>query len=219
MSTNYQSTYERLCTHARQVAILNSTLSLLGWDERTKLPKAGGEYRAEQMSFLAGFIHKKLVAPEVGEWLAELVLSPTAARKTRLRPVIDADLVVLDDLFLSKRLPEGGAELLQSLIHQRYKLRRSLIVTSNRVIADWAPTSATTPPPPRCSTGSCIAVTCSSSRAAATGSKKPPRSLHANPNHDNNSHRPAHPRGNLTRPRVEEIQVTAGEANRGRHVK
>ena len=58
-----RSTYERLCTHAREVAILNSTQSLLGWDERTKLPPAGGEYRAEQMSFLAGFIHRSKRRP------------------------------------------------------------------------------------------------------------------------------------------------------------
>jgi DNA replication protein DnaC len=74
---------------------------------------------------------------DTDEFIAEHALSVPAVRKTRLRPVIDADLVVLDDLFLSKRLPEGGAELLQSLIHQRYKLRRSLVVTTNRVIADW----------------------------------------------------------------------------------
>ena len=67
-----RDTYDRLCKHAREVAILNSTQSLLGWDERTKLPPAGGEYRAEQMSYLAGLIHKKQTAPEVGEWLAEL---------------------------------------------------------------------------------------------------------------------------------------------------
>jgi carboxypeptidase Taq len=73
------ATYEKLCTHAREVAILNSTQSLLGWDERTKLPPAGGEYRAEQMSYLAGFTHKKLTAPEVGEWLTELADSELAA--------------------------------------------------------------------------------------------------------------------------------------------
>src|SRR4051795_2253329 len=78
MTDNYQATYERLCNHVRQVAILNSTQGLLGWDERTKLPPAGGEYRADQMSFLAGFIHQKQTAPEVGEWLAELIDSPLA---------------------------------------------------------------------------------------------------------------------------------------------
>lgn len=29
------------------------------------------------------------------------------------------------------------AELLQTLVHRRYKLRRSIVVTSNRVVQDW----------------------------------------------------------------------------------
>ena len=74
----YQSTYGKLCAHAREVAILTSTQYLLGWDERTKLPPAGGAYRAEQMSYLAGMIHKRETAREVGEWLAELSGSPLA---------------------------------------------------------------------------------------------------------------------------------------------
>jgi carboxypeptidase Taq len=79
MTGNYQATYEKLCAHAREVALLHSTQSLLGWDERTKLPPDAGPYRAEQMSFLAGLIHKRETAPEVGEWLAELTDSPLAA--------------------------------------------------------------------------------------------------------------------------------------------
>ncbi|HEY3393832.1 MAG TPA: carboxypeptidase M32 [Lacipirellulaceae bacterium] len=79
MSDKYQTTYEKLCAHAREVALLHSTQSLLGWDERTKLPPAAGPYRAEQMSYLAGLIHKRETAPEVGEWLAELADSPLAA--------------------------------------------------------------------------------------------------------------------------------------------
>jgi carboxypeptidase Taq len=75
----YQAAYDRLCAHAREVALLSSTQSLLGWDERTKLPPAGAEYRAEQMSFLAGMIHKRETAPEVGDWLADLEGSPLAA--------------------------------------------------------------------------------------------------------------------------------------------
>jgi len=100
-------------------------------------PGTGKSHASKAIAYNAILQGYRVVYVDTDEWLAELVLSPAAARKTRLRPVIDADLVVLDDLFLSKRLPEGGAELLQSLIHQRYKLRRSLIVTSNRVIADW----------------------------------------------------------------------------------
>ena len=100
-------------------------------------PGTGKSHACKAIAYNAILQGYRVVYLDTDEWLTELVLSPAAARKTRLRPVIDADLVVLDDLFLSKRLPEGGAELLQSLIHQRYKLRRSLIVTSNRVIADW----------------------------------------------------------------------------------
>ncbi len=76
--TDHQATYEKLCAHAREVALLHSTQSLLGWDERTKLPPAGGAYRAEQMSYLAGLIHQRETAPEVGEWLAELADSSLA---------------------------------------------------------------------------------------------------------------------------------------------
>jgi carboxypeptidase Taq len=74
-----QATYEKLCAHFREVALLSSTQSLLGWDERTKLPPEGAAYRAEQVSYLAGLIHKLETAPQVGEWLAELAGSPLVA--------------------------------------------------------------------------------------------------------------------------------------------
>jgi DNA replication protein DnaC len=93
-------------------------------------PGTGKSHICKAIAYNAILHGYRVIYVDTDEWLTELVLSAAAARKTRLRPVID-------DLFLSKRLPEGGAELLQSLIHQRYKLRRSLIVTSNRVIADW----------------------------------------------------------------------------------
>jgi carboxypeptidase Taq len=40
---------------------------------------AGGEYRAEQVTELAGLIHKKQTSPQVGEWLEVLAASPLAA--------------------------------------------------------------------------------------------------------------------------------------------
>src|SRR3546814_16314590 len=43
----------------------------------------------------------------------------------------------MDDLFLARRIAPIGAELLQALVHQRYKRRRSIVVTSNRVVQDW----------------------------------------------------------------------------------
>src|SRR6266478_1366191 len=72
------TTFDQLCAHTREVALLSSTQSLLEWDERTKMPPAGGAYRAEQVSFLAGLIHKRLTQPEVGEWLGELAVNALA---------------------------------------------------------------------------------------------------------------------------------------------
>ena len=74
-----QSTYEELCSHTRETAILISVQAVLEWDERTKLPAAGGEYRAEQVTELAGLIHEKQTSSQVGEWLEMLATSPLAA--------------------------------------------------------------------------------------------------------------------------------------------
>ena len=50
---------------------------------------------------------------------------------------IEPDLLVLDDLFLARRIADVSAELLQAIVHQRYKLRRAIVITSNRVVQDW----------------------------------------------------------------------------------
>ncbi len=113
MSDKHQQIYERLCSHTREAAILNSMQGLLGWDERTKLPPAGGEYRAEQMSFLAGLIHKKQTAPEIGEWLAELIDSPLAADR---HSETGADIVNLNrDYDRKTKLPQALVEELAKL--------------------------------------------------------------------------------------------------------
>jgi len=79
MSRSAQRLYETLCDHVRQTALLGSTEALLGWDERTMLPPAGAEHRAEQMTLLSGMVHQRWTDPQLGEWLAELAESPLAA--------------------------------------------------------------------------------------------------------------------------------------------
>src|SRR5690606_37643763 len=79
MSKRISQVYQNLCDHARETAKLASIAGLLEWDERTKMPAAAGAYRAEQISYLAGEIHKRQVAPEVGQWLDEVAGSELAA--------------------------------------------------------------------------------------------------------------------------------------------
>jgi carboxypeptidase Taq len=66
------STFDQLCDHARETALLNSVAELLQWDERTLLPAAAGDYRADQITYLSGKIHARRTDPRIGEWLGEL---------------------------------------------------------------------------------------------------------------------------------------------------
>ena len=67
-----ESKYKELCDLSRQTTCLKSTLALLEWDQQTMLPAAGGSYRAEQITLLAGEIHRRETDPRRGELLLEL---------------------------------------------------------------------------------------------------------------------------------------------------
>ncbi len=70
--SSIQTIYEELCTFVRQTAMIESIQGLLGWDERTMMPPAAGEYRAEQMTYVSGLVHQRRTDPRVGGWLNEL---------------------------------------------------------------------------------------------------------------------------------------------------
>ena len=75
----FDKTYQQLCRFAAETALLSSTESILGWDERTMMPPAAAAYRAEQMTLLSGLIHTRRTDPRLGQWLGELAASPLAA--------------------------------------------------------------------------------------------------------------------------------------------
>jgi len=61
--------YDSLCAYARETAQLASIDALLQWDDRTYLPPAAGDYRAEQIALLAKLIHQRRTDPRVADWL------------------------------------------------------------------------------------------------------------------------------------------------------
>ncbi|MCA9190295.1 MAG: carboxypeptidase M32 [Planctomycetales bacterium] len=75
-------TFQETKTYVSRTALLESTLALLEWDERTGLPSQGGAYRAEQITHLSGLIHRRRTAPELGAWLQELSAGPLASNAT-----------------------------------------------------------------------------------------------------------------------------------------
>ncbi|MGE0757454.1 MAG: carboxypeptidase M32 [Pirellulaceae bacterium] len=73
-----EATFELLCAHQRETALLHSVAELLEWDERTMMPSGAGRYRAEQVAYMSGLVHKRRTEPRVGEWLSELEGGPLA---------------------------------------------------------------------------------------------------------------------------------------------
>ena len=59
MPENTQDAFEQLCQIIRDAGILRSVQELMEWDERTMLPPAAGEYRAEQVTYLSGLAHAR----------------------------------------------------------------------------------------------------------------------------------------------------------------
>ena len=49
----------------------------------------------------------------------------------------EADLLIIDDLFLRKNLPEQAPDDLLDIILTRYSSRKSTVITSNRPLEDW----------------------------------------------------------------------------------
>jgi len=58
-------------------------------------------------------------------------------RKKLFKFFFESDLLIIDDLFLKKRLPETVADDLLDVILERYRRRKSTLITSNRPIEDW----------------------------------------------------------------------------------
>ena len=84
----------------KEIHLLRSCSSLLGWDERTYIPQKGTPHRAEQQSLLAGIVHDKFTSPKIGDLLneienSELVddpLSPAAVNVREIRRLYDKEV-------------------------------------------------------------------------------------------------------------------------------
>ena len=141
-------------------------------------PGTGKSHLAKAVAYQATLQGYDVRYLEADAEFSRYALATTDERTRLLKEWVEPDLLVLDDLFLARRMAETATEVLQLIVHQRYKLRRSVVITSNRVVQDWGRTWVTPPWLPPSWTGSCTAARCWSSRARAIAWKRP---LHASP--------------------------------------
>ena len=100
-------------------------------------PGTGKSHIAKALAYQATLQGLNVRYLEADSAFGQYALGAAAEQRQQMRALLEADVLVLDDLFLARRISDASGELLQSLVHQRYKLRRSIVVTSNRVVQDW----------------------------------------------------------------------------------
>jgi len=82
LTTSAEELFGAACGHARQAGVLASIDAVLGWDQQTMLPPAGGPHRAEQAAAIAAIVHGVRTDPVQGERLAALATGPLAVGGT-----------------------------------------------------------------------------------------------------------------------------------------
>jgi DNA replication protein DnaC len=100
-------------------------------------PGTGKSHIAKAVAYQATLQGHDVRYVEADSVFAHYCLASPAEQAKLLKGMLEPDVLVLDDLFLARRISDGAAELLQTVVHRRYKLRRSIVVTSNRIVEDW----------------------------------------------------------------------------------
>ena len=77
-------------------------------------------------------------SPEVlNTFQRSLTLAVSRERAQLLKEWMHQDLLIVGNLFLVRRITNQAAEILKTIFHRRYKLRRIIVVKSNRVVQHW----------------------------------------------------------------------------------
>jgi len=79
MDEKIKHALSELHRRGREAANLMACHSLLDWDERTYMPARGGAQRADVVALVAGIIHEKMTAPEIGDLLKQVEGSDAVA--------------------------------------------------------------------------------------------------------------------------------------------
>ncbi|HUV29757.1 MAG TPA: carboxypeptidase M32 [Acidobacteriota bacterium] len=87
-----QKAYDELEKRLKEIALIQSSIGLLGWEERTYMPPRGADLRSRQLSYLAGLGHEKFTDPRIGELLAtvegsELTKDPDSVQAANVREI------------------------------------------------------------------------------------------------------------------------------------
>jgi carboxypeptidase Taq len=71
-TNSHPPAYEELRTRLAEIYDLGKLAGLAGWDQRTQMPPAGAEARAEQLGTVTRIVHERFVSADIGRLLEQL---------------------------------------------------------------------------------------------------------------------------------------------------
>jgi DNA replication protein DnaC len=101
-------------------------------------PGTGKSHIAKTIAQAAIQTGYKVVYREAHTFFEDLFEAAQLKRRKKTNKLFsESDLLVIDDLFLRKKVPDQAADDLLDIILNRYSCRKSTLLTSNRLIEDW----------------------------------------------------------------------------------
>ena len=101
-------------------------------------PGTGKSHVAKTIAHASIQLFQKTIYREANVFFEDMFeAEQTHNQKKILKLFTQADLLIIDDLFLRKKMPKDAADYLLDIIINRYSGRKSTLITSNRPIEDW----------------------------------------------------------------------------------
>ena len=124
----------------KEIYELVSTKFIRDGDEALLIgsPGTGKSHIAKTVAHAAIQTGYKVVYREAHTFFEDLFEASQLKRTKKVNRLFsEADLLIIDDLFLRKKMPEHAADDLLDIILTRYSSRKSTVITSNRPLEDW----------------------------------------------------------------------------------
>jgi len=101
-------------------------------------PGTGKSFIAKVIAHAATEACHQVIYREAHTFFEDIDEATRTGRRKKINKIFsETELLIIDDLFLRKKVPENAADDLLDIILSRYSKRKSTLITSNRPIEDW----------------------------------------------------------------------------------
>ena len=101
-------------------------------------PGTGKSHVAKAVGHAATQAGYKVIYRQAHTFFEDLFEAAQIGKRKKVnKRFVESNLLIIDDLFLRKKMPEDAADDLLEIILDRYQRKKSTMITSNRPIEDW----------------------------------------------------------------------------------